>query len=272
MADSYTYEGTLNVTGDIRVNGRQVYTEAPKKYDMNGKIVTHRAIPVHTVRPGYRYCFPDGYVYIRGVEDADLQDESFESLWENMWPMGNNIKMSYRQREVGLGHSIVVYIPKNFDAHAFLTDSAYVESLCFRTPDGVLETTSPNFEIHSGKNVCVAKIDYVKRDQIQFKGKYILRNRKQHIQLKPDGYTYTSKYGQKTRTNAELFCSGDEYLTIDSVIPNKHLYSPTSVIYPVYRYNRRFIKSIYAKKLYTRYNNRTKKFEYRFEPNNIKAL
>lgn len=156
MADSYTYEGTLNVTGDIRVNGRQVYTEAPKKYDMNGKIVTHRAIPIHTVRPGYRYCFPDGYIYIRGVEDADLQDESFESLWENMWPMGNNIKMSYRQREVGLGHSIVVYIPKNFDAHAFLTDSAYVESLCFRTPNGVLETTSPNFEIHNGKNKCVA--------------------------------------------------------------------------------------------------------------------
>lgn len=161
MVNSFTYEGTLNVTGDIRVNGRQVYTEAPKKYDMNGKIVTHRAIPIHTVRPGYRYCFPDGHIYIRGVEDADLQDESFKRLWRNKLnydrhATAKGIRTAFESSEVRYVYSIVVYIPKNFDAHAFLTDSAYVESLCFRTPNGVLETTSPNFEIHNGKNKCVA--------------------------------------------------------------------------------------------------------------------
>lgn len=161
MADSYTYEGTLNVTGDIRVNGRQVYTEAPKKYDMNGKIVTHRAIPIHTVRPGYRYCFPDGHIYIRGVEDADLQEESFEKLWNVATTRMNEdneyVVCAWQAVEKVYDYSIVVYIPKDFDAHAFLTDSAYIEKLCFRTPNGILKTTS-DFQIHDGKNVLVRDI------------------------------------------------------------------------------------------------------------------
>ncbi len=162
---SYVYEGMLNVAGTLRVNGREVLTQAPQKYDMNGKMVTHRAIPIHTVRPGYRYCFPDGHIYIKGIDEQDPQDESFVILWSKKYIYKSDsnatipTKCSYMHNEIRFDHSVVVYIPINFDSHAFLTDSAYVLSLCFQTPEGILQTTSPNFEIHNGKNVCVTRID-----------------------------------------------------------------------------------------------------------------
>ncbi len=267
MANSYTYEGYLNVAGDLRVNGRQVLTEAPKKYDMNGKIVTHRAIPIHTVRPGYRYCFPDGHIYIKGLSEQDLQDESFKSLWDDIFhkPL-DAYKSTFVHKEIGDGSSIVVYIPKDFDARAFLTDSAYVQNLVFKTPDGILKTMSPHFEIHNGKNVCIAEIDsLIKANTIWLKGHYVLRSKKQHIKTEVDKpWIYVSKFAHKTRTQKEQLKSQD-YQSIDTIITSK-IYCSTYIIYRVHRYNRRYIKSIYSKKLYVR---RSYDYQFRFEPNKI---
>lgn len=169
MAETFTYSGNLVVKGWMTKQGVPVADTHYMKYSKVDKIVTRKAIPIHNVRPGMSYYFPDGYIKVRGLTDSDYnlytdnsQTPDDDKIWSKVENDSDNQARrwaQYKEHLAGVTGGILVHIPYGFDPDKFLSDSEYVRSTTTYLNVGKIKTTSPYIEIWDGYLTYTAPLD-----------------------------------------------------------------------------------------------------------------